>query len=82
MPPTITYERAKGFGIFIPKAVLSGRGDEIIDLAPVNLLASGFLEQRRRKNTSCSSCPARFLSRSPLDWSVAQGSAWPPPTRK
>jgi hypothetical protein len=55
MPPTITYEQAKGFGIFIPKAVLSGRGDEIIDLAPVNLLASGFLEQRRRKNTSCSS---------------------------
>jgi pyruvate dehydrogenase (quinone) len=38
MPPTITYEEAKGFGIFMLKAVLSGRGDEIIDLAKVNLL--------------------------------------------
>jgi pyruvate dehydrogenase (quinone) len=38
MPPTITFEEAKGFGIFMLKAVLSGRGDEIIDLAKVNLL--------------------------------------------
>jgi pyruvate dehydrogenase (quinone) len=38
MPPTISYEQAKGFGIFMLKAVLSGRGDEIIDLARVNLL--------------------------------------------
>ena len=38
MPPTITYEEAKGFGIFMLEAVLSGRGDEIIDLAKVNLL--------------------------------------------
>jgi pyruvate dehydrogenase (quinone) len=38
MPPTITYEQAKGFGIFMLKAVLTGRGDEIIDLAKVNLL--------------------------------------------
>jgi pyruvate dehydrogenase (quinone) len=38
MPPTITYEQVKGFGIFMLKAVLSGRGDEIIDLAKVNLL--------------------------------------------
>jgi pyruvate dehydrogenase (quinone) len=38
MPPTITYEEAKGFGLFMLKAVLSGRGDEIIDLARVNLL--------------------------------------------
>jgi pyruvate dehydrogenase (quinone) len=28
----------KGFGLFMLKAVLSGRGDEIIDLAKVNLL--------------------------------------------
>jgi pyruvate dehydrogenase (quinone) len=27
----------KGFGLFMLKAVLSGRGDEIIDLAKVNL---------------------------------------------
>src|SRR6202522_167544 len=38
MPPTITYEQAKGFGIFMLKAVLSGRGNEIIDLAKINLL--------------------------------------------
>ena len=38
MPPTITFEQAKGFGLFALKAVLSGRGDEIVDLAKVNLL--------------------------------------------
>ncbi len=38
MPPTITYEQAKGFSLFMMKAVLSGRGDEILDLARVNLL--------------------------------------------
>ncbi len=38
MPPTITLEQAKGFSLFMMKAVLSGRGDEIIDLARVNLL--------------------------------------------
>jgi pyruvate dehydrogenase (quinone) len=38
MPPTITFEQAKGFGLFALKAVLSGHGDEIVDLAKVNLL--------------------------------------------
>jgi len=37
MPPTITLEQAAGFGIFMLKAVISGRGDELIDLAKVNL---------------------------------------------
>jgi pyruvate dehydrogenase (quinone) len=37
MPPAITYEEAKGFGLFMLKAVLNGRGDEVIDLAKVNL---------------------------------------------
>jgi pyruvate dehydrogenase (quinone) len=37
MPPTITLEQAKGFSLFMMRAVLSGRGDEIIDLAKVNL---------------------------------------------
>ena len=37
MPPTITYEQVKGFSLFMMKAVLNGRGDEIIDLAKVNL---------------------------------------------
>ena len=30
-------EEAKGFSLFMMKAVLSGRGDEVIDLAKVNL---------------------------------------------
>jgi pyruvate dehydrogenase (quinone) len=37
MPPTISLEQATGFSLFMLKAVLSGRGDEIIDLAKVNL---------------------------------------------
>jgi pyruvate dehydrogenase (quinone) len=37
MPPSITLEQAKGFSLFMLKAVLSGRGDEIIDLAKANL---------------------------------------------
>jgi len=37
MPPTITIEQARGFSLFMMKAVLSGRGDEVIDLGKVNL---------------------------------------------
>jgi pyruvate dehydrogenase (quinone) len=37
MPPTITLEQMTGFSLFMLKAVLSGRGDQIIDLAKVNL---------------------------------------------
>ncbi|MFH0342854.1 MAG: hypothetical protein ACHBNF_12155 [Chromatiales bacterium] len=37
MPPTITLEQITGFSLFMLKAVLSGRGDEIIDLAKINL---------------------------------------------
>jgi pyruvate dehydrogenase (quinone) len=37
MPPTITLEQAAGFGLFMLRAVLNGRGDEVIDLAKVNL---------------------------------------------
>ena len=40
MPPTITLEQMTGFSLFMLKAVLSGRGDEIIDLARVNLFRS------------------------------------------
>jgi pyruvate dehydrogenase (quinone) len=38
MPPTIFYEQAKGFSLFMLRAILNGRGDELIDLAKVNLL--------------------------------------------
>jgi len=37
MPPSITLEMAKGFSLFMVKAILSGRGDEIVDLARSNL---------------------------------------------
>jgi pyruvate dehydrogenase (quinone) len=37
MPPSITVEMAKGFTLFMVKAVLSGRGDEVVDLAKTNL---------------------------------------------
>jgi pyruvate dehydrogenase (quinone) len=37
MPPSITGEMAKGFTLFMVKAVLSGRGDEVVDLARSNL---------------------------------------------
>jgi pyruvate dehydrogenase (quinone) len=37
MPPSITVEMAKGFSLYMLKAVLSGRADEVIDLAKTNL---------------------------------------------
>jgi len=37
MPPTISANQALGFGLYLSKAVLNGRGDEIIDLAKANL---------------------------------------------
>ncbi len=37
MPPTITIDQIKGFGLFMIKAVLDGRGSEIVNLAKVNL---------------------------------------------
>jgi pyruvate dehydrogenase (quinone) len=37
MPPSITVEMAKGFTLYMVKAVMSGRGDEVIDLARTNL---------------------------------------------
>jgi len=37
MPPAVTVEMAKGFTLYMVKAVMSGRGDELIDLARTNL---------------------------------------------
>ncbi|MGR6901994.1 ubiquinone-dependent pyruvate dehydrogenase [Glutamicibacter sp. BSL13] len=36
MPPTIKFEQAKGFALFAIKTVMSGRGDELLDLAKTN----------------------------------------------
>jgi pyruvate dehydrogenase (quinone) len=38
MPPTIKLEQAVGFNLWALKAVLSGRGNELVDLAASNLL--------------------------------------------
>jgi pyruvate dehydrogenase (quinone) len=37
MPPTITAEQVKGFSLYMMRAVLSGKGDEVVDLAKSNL---------------------------------------------
>jgi pyruvate dehydrogenase (quinone) len=38
MPPKTGFEEAKHFGLFLMKAVMNGRADQVIDLAKVNLL--------------------------------------------
>jgi len=38
MPPKVTTEMAKGFTLYMLKAVLNGRGDEVVELAKANLL--------------------------------------------
>ncbi|HZA07599.1 MAG TPA: ubiquinone-dependent pyruvate dehydrogenase [Nitrososphaeraceae archaeon] len=37
MPPTITLEQIKGFTLYMIKAVVNGKGDEVVDLAKTNL---------------------------------------------
>jgi thiamine pyrophosphate-dependent acetolactate synthase large subunit-like protein len=37
MPPTITFEQIKGFTLYATRTVLSGRGDELIDLMTTNI---------------------------------------------
>ena len=36
MPPTISAEQALGFSLYMIRAVINGRGDEVIDLAKTN----------------------------------------------
>jgi pyruvate dehydrogenase (quinone) len=38
MPPKITAEMAKGFTLYMMKAVMNGRADEVVELAKSNLL--------------------------------------------
>jgi pyruvate dehydrogenase (quinone) len=38
LPPKTTFEQAKGFGIYLAKAIISGRGSEVVELARTNLL--------------------------------------------
>ena len=37
IPPKIKKEQAKGFSLFMLKAVMNGRGDEVLELARTNL---------------------------------------------
>jgi len=37
MPPKITTEMAKGFTLYMLRAVLNGRMDELVELAEANL---------------------------------------------
>lgn len=37
LPPKITLEQVSGFSLWMVKAVLSGRGDEVLDLAKSNI---------------------------------------------
>ena len=37
MPPKIQLEQAKGFSLYMLKAIINGRGDEIVELAQTNL---------------------------------------------
>jgi len=37
VPPKIKLEQAKGFGLYMLKAIMNGRGDEVIELARTNL---------------------------------------------
>jgi pyruvate dehydrogenase (quinone) len=39
MPPTISAEQALGFSLYMIRAVLSGKADEVIDLAETNLFS-------------------------------------------
>ena len=41
MPPKVTLEQAKGFSLFALRTVLSGGGDEIVELAKTNLRQLG-----------------------------------------
>jgi pyruvate dehydrogenase (quinone) len=38
MPPTFTTEEVKGFSLYVLRAIMSGRGDQVLDLVKTNLL--------------------------------------------
>jgi hypothetical protein len=47
MPPHLTIDEIKGFTLFAGRTLLSGRGDELIDLARTNV-GRVFASQRAR----------------------------------
>ena len=41
MPPKLTLEQMKGFTLYATRTILSGRGDEIVELARTNIRGIG-----------------------------------------
>jgi pyruvate dehydrogenase (quinone) len=37
IPPTITWDQVRNFTLYATRTVMSGRGDELIDLAKTNV---------------------------------------------
>jgi pyruvate dehydrogenase (quinone) len=37
VPPAIKFEQARGFSLYMLKAIINGRGDEVMELARTNL---------------------------------------------
>jgi pyruvate dehydrogenase (quinone) len=37
VPPKIQIQQAKGFSLYMLKAIMNGRGDEVVELARTNL---------------------------------------------
>ena len=48
MPPKIQIEQAKGFSLFLLKAIINGRGDEVLDLAQTVPLVDAPAARRNR----------------------------------
>ena len=38
MPPTVQLQQAKGFSLYMLRAIMNGRGDEVVELAKTNWL--------------------------------------------
>jgi pyruvate dehydrogenase (quinone) len=47
LPPKIQLEQAKGFSFSMLKAVINGRGDEVVKLAQTNLRTTTFMNRER-----------------------------------
>ncbi|MFJ7142086.1 MAG: hypothetical protein ACN6P5_04715 [Pseudomonas protegens] len=46
MPPAIKLEQAKALSLYMLKAVMSGRGDEVIELAKTNWLKGKWFKRQ------------------------------------
>ena len=65
MPPTISLEQMTGFGLFMLKAVLSGRGDEIVDLA--RSISSASHREEGKRPSRCKPTEALDMTTNPSE---------------